>query len=80
MLARRTRFLRTPGVCRKPRNAPGKGVEDSSHPVRGADGNGVFFPGVRKKNAYPWLISWHRSAVTKCIMISCVHEAKFDSV
>src|SRR5262249_48843681 len=40
----------------KESGAPWKGVEDSSHPVRSADVDRIFFPGVRKKRvplAYP---------------------------
>src|SRR5262245_54510660 len=49
ILARRTRFLNTSGMYPKPGTAPRKGVEDSSHPGRGADVDRLLFPGVRKK-------------------------------
>jgi hypothetical protein len=49
MLARRTRFLRTPGLCRSQRPHPEGVSRNSVHPVRGADVACTFIPGVRKK-------------------------------
>src|SRR5438093_4844150 len=57
----------TPG-CLKPKTAaPWKGCEESSTPFQGADSEVVdVFQGYAK-NAYPWLISLHRSAVRPAV-------------
>src|SRR5439155_22379751 len=61
-LARGTRFLRTPGTD-EPRIAPRQGGEEAATPFQGANSRVVgVFQGYAK-NAYPWLISEHRSAV-----------------
>src|SRR5438552_989982 len=62
-LARGTRFLRTPGIETHKESHPGRVARNPRHPFR------VRIPELSKifqgyaKNAYPWLISLHRSAV-----------------
>src|SRR5262245_22984118 len=53
ILARGTRFLRTPGQKQKAKNRTLKGCRGSLTPLRGAGVNRVFFPGGTQKTRTP---------------------------
>src|SRR5216117_2243181 len=68
-LARGTRFVRTPGIGKTARGPTLEGWEESSTPTQGARFRlSSVFQGYAK-NAYPWLISLHRSAVLLFLFI-----------
>ena len=56
-------FFAYPWDGNAPGVAPRQGCEKSSTPFQGAHSSVDVFQGYAK-NAYPWLISLHRSAVT----------------